>query len=270
MFDSSTPAGKNKAGRMARRKRRKRIGNVVLIILFVSVIIFGFMWAIKTPALAIQNINVEGVISCQSNEIISSSDICIGDNLLKILISDISGAKKKLIDKYGFIKKIKVKISLDRNVLFEITEREPVARMYVDNEIFYIDEDYILYKNAGNKKNTDLIDISGLNALCDKESEDLKENNLRKLDAWERLIYEINSVDVARTTNLGNLITGIDLTSPDRPKVTVESRIIVDFGGFDDFDIKIPLLTEALKLNLARQSGYFNFMDSRTGRFIPE
>jgi hypothetical protein len=106
-----------------------------------------------------------------------------------------------------------------------------------------------------------------MNIEEDKPLQDLKSANSSKLDAWKRLTREIDLADQSSNTGFGPKITGIGLAQSDRPEVTIENRITVDFGGTEDIQRKILFFMEAYHEYLANTKGRFVFTDSNKGEF---
>ena len=244
---------------------------ILTTFLATTALITGSIWIMQTPLLHVASLTAEGTAGCGEEELIETSGLTLEDNMLVVMFSGYARARERILLRYSFLQEVSFRYRPDRSVRIIATERTPVARVVREDRKYLLDDAWVLFEIPVMDEASSLLLLTGLSFAGENLPEDLKKpDNMSRRDVYKRLTTEIIEVDLARETNLLTEITGIDLTNPGQPKITVADRIILDLGGMEDLDLKIPLFMEAFRGNLKTQRGTFTFTDSRTGHFIPE
>lgn len=284
MFDSTAAPGKpisktrsgfpasgdRFASRMARRRSRRIARNAMLVILAAVLCAYGLTLALRSPALAVKEIRITGLESCDAQVILESAGLSDGENMLQVLLFGAAGARARILEDCSFIKKAGFVPGFKGVLTLRLRERKPVAAIEQDGVRYYLGEDGMLFQNPFLDNPSGLVVLTGMNIDPNKSLQNLETTHAYKLDVWRRLMREINLADQSANAGFSQKITGIGLQYSERPEVIVDGRIIVDFGGLEDMQRKILLFMEAYHEYLGNAKGYFVFTESNKGDFRPE
>ncbi|MBI5237169.1 MAG: FtsQ-type POTRA domain-containing protein [Deltaproteobacteria bacterium] len=168
--------------RRARRFALKRFKMAVVIASLPALCYGGwrlYRELITTPYLDIQTINVAGVQRVTEEEVVELSGLSEGQNLLAFRGKDvIAGIKKN-----PWVEKAEVRRSLPDTVDIEITERQPLVLVKLD-DLYVMDREGVVFKKASHEDDLDLPVVTGLTREgLKKDSKGLTEGLLELIRA---------------------------------------------------------------------------------------
>ncbi len=218
----------------AKKKRSFRGRNYVLYyILFAIVIVTVLIILSNTVLFRCTQIEVSGNIRYTPEQIITGSELGVGDNLLHI---DADKAAKNIVDKCLFIDEAEVRKSFPTKLVITVKEAD-ICFCICENG-----------KNAAVSRGGRIIkyldDTSGILTLKGFEPESLE------LGAWVKSKNETKNdlpwemIDILEAAKLTD-VTEIDISDRYSPKVTVDNRIILNLGSASELESKF-LVAKAL------------------------
>ena len=165
--------GKNRAAKISnkykRRRKRKKVARVVIILLIIIAIILGVV--ASQPKYHISDIQVIGNKQMTKKEIISDSNIKVGDNIFKMNVL----LREKKMKKNPFYGDVNIKRQFPDKVVIEIEERKPTIAFPYGEKYVLINSDGIVMKLS--EDNPKLSEIVGVTIKAMERGEVLKTND---------------------------------------------------------------------------------------------
>lgn len=213
-----------------KQKRRKIFLRIVSILILVSAL---GVWAINTSLFGVKTISVKGTNILGNHEIISTSDIKLGDNI--ILIS--KGKAIEKIEKNSYVKNVKLSKKLPAKIEIEIYERKPYMQVEYKDNIGILDKEGILLEYNQNK----LLDIGFIQGfewsyVNPGESVFLGESQDKFSD-----FFNDDELDIV-VSKLKKIV----YDKEDNIKIDLDSGIEVEFGDLVDVKYKLRMLEEII------------------------
>jgi cell division protein FtsQ len=132
--------------RTRKRKRRIKLKYRAYLLLLLIIICFVIYFCMESPIFDIDQITVQGNLNTSSENIISVSNICIGENIFKINASK----NEKYIEDLCFVKKANIKRKLPSSVIIEIVEKEPLLIINDSGNYIYVDDELTVIETKSN------------------------------------------------------------------------------------------------------------------------
>lgn len=233
-------------------KKKRKITHIIkygtLTILFISVV----LCAMFSPLFNIKVIDVEGNEQISKNEIISLSQIQIGENTFKL-------SKNKIINQIkenAYIDEVIIKRKLPSNIVITIEERKPAYLLEYANGYIYLDKQgYML------EINSEKLDLPILQGASTETSNFVVGNRLCMEDL-EILSTLIKVMELAKVNELSSLITRIDIENKQNIKLIFETKDKIAYlGDGTNLIDKIPLIKKILEDNESKAGEIFVNMD---------
>ena len=182
-----------------KRKKARTIKIALIIILFVAICII----LASSEIFNIKKISVEGVDKLTDKEIISYSNIIIGENTFK---TNLNKAKIQ-IKENPYVKRVDVKRQFPNTILIQIEERKEKYALQLAESYVYVDsQGYILEISKENKNIPILLGIiTDLSNI--KPNDRLVKEDLLKFDMVNKIVENCKSYEI------DNLLTKVDITN---------------------------------------------------------
>ena len=167
-----------------------------------------------SPLFNIKNIQVVGNTILSSEEIISLSGIKTEENMFKVM-------KLKTIDRIkenAYINEVAVHKKLPNTIEIQVKERKPSFMLEYGNGYVYLSNQGYMLEISSIKKDIPTI----LGTTTSKEN--YKPGNRLNKDDLEKLGTVIKIMAVAKTHNIENLITTIDISNSDNYTLRLEQE----------------------------------------------
>lgn len=217
------------------RRRKKKIKKAILLFMLMTSLLVTL--CLKLSYFNIKTVEISGNKKVTKNEVISLSNVNLGNNIFYINLQEIQNN----ILSNPYIASAKIERRLPSQIQITITEREAVFYIDKDGKYYIVDKNGVLLQKRSDIKGMKLVKLDGIDYDKAEIGKVSKDKDKRKVDAVKVLgnliednrITDITSMDVSNSVD-------IKLYSGD---------ILIKFGGIDNIDKK---LNKAL--NILRRS----------------
>lgn len=238
-------------------KRRARINKLkrkLLLLFFLLIILFLIL--LFAPFMQIKTINCTGNNKISAEEIITASNINVGDNIIRI-------NKKKAIDCIDDIPYIK-SVDIDRKypsaINIKVVECQVHAYVPLNDKFLYLDEDGKILEAADVQPNITVPVITGVNVTGSTVNEVIGFDNQAQLESYKAIVQTLAN------SRFKGMVTSIDVADTNKTVFTVNDTLDVILGDIQNLDYKINLLaTEVYNTPENTKSGT---LDLRFGNAI--
>lgn len=192
------------------KPKSKKIKVLIISIL----VLIAIIAAMLSPLFNIKNIQVVGNTILSSEEIISISGIKTEENMFKVM-------KLKTIDRIkenAYINEVAIHKKLLNTIEIQVKERKPSFMLEYGNGYVYLSNQGYMLEISSIKKDIPTI----LGTTTSKEN--YKPGNRLNKDDLEKLGTVIKIMAVAKTHNIENLITTIDISNSDNYTLRLEQE----------------------------------------------
>lgn len=209
------------------KKRPYRGGNYTLYFILAAIVV-GIVMAILSNTVLFKcgSIEVTGTTRYTAEEIIASTGIKTGENLLHI---DTKKAEESVMNAFAFVDKVSVKKNFPTKIVVEITEAQNWFALNQSGKTVVISRGG---RVLGAIPADGLVVVKGFEA----ESLDTGSKLSSTVDAKNKIIMEI--FETAEKVGLAN-VTEIDLTDRFSIKITVDDRIVLNLGSSVQLESKL-------------------------------
>lgn len=209
------------------KKRPYRGGNYTLYFILAAIVV-GIVMAILSNTVLFKcgSIEVTGTTRYTAEEIIASTGIKTGENLLHI---DTKKAEESVMSAFAFVDKVSVKKNFPTKIVVEITEAQNWFALNQSGKTVVISRGG---RVLGAIPSDGLVVVKGFEA----ESLDTGSKLSSTVDAKNKIIMEI--FETAEKVGLAN-VTEIDLTDRFSIKITVDDRIVLNLGSSVQLESKV-------------------------------
>ena len=235
-----------------KRKIKTTIKYATLLILILTAIIL----AMFSPLFNIRAINIVGNKKITEEEITSLSQIELEENIFKIRKNDVS----EKIKENAYIDQVIITRQLPSTIKIEIQEREPAYLIEYAGSYVYIDKKGYMLEIS-----TEKLELPILQGLATEGSTYTAGNRLEKEDL-NKLTILYNIMEVAKTNEISNYVTRIDIENIQNIKLIFESKNKTAYIG-DDSNLldKIVITKKILEEEEGNAGEIFVNMDLNKG-----
>ncbi|NLP14804.1 MAG: FtsQ-type POTRA domain-containing protein [Clostridium sp.] len=267
-------------------KRKKfralRFIRLILVILFIMAVLVSLA---LSPLFYINRIEVYGNKHYNSSEVINASGLIMGTNWFKSNSLDLKGivmfrsidSEKMLLERCPYLKSAVVRIGIPGVVRITVTEREPVALVPYLGTNLVIDNHGHVIDTTNNVNGSELPTIRGVVCNGYMLGQALKVDNYEYIEAFNVVMKTIASSDAnagerGKEFCIKDIVTYIDVTDLDNVAICLDSRIVVNFGGYKEInEYRIDFLREIYYLKLKEEDrGLLDFTSGEYPSFIPD
>lgn len=186
-----------------KEKKRRKIFRTIKILMIIFILIGAIAYFLLSPIFNIKNINVSGNEKISSEEILSLSQLKKDENIFKINKNE----TRENVKQNAYIDTVEIKRTLPDTVTIVVTERTATYQINYSNL-------YMLINNQGymletTEMNEDMPVIVGITT----NEENIKTGNRLCVEDLEKLEDVLRISESAKSNNLEELITKIDITN---------------------------------------------------------
>lgn len=192
------------------KPKSKKIKVLIISIL----VLIAIIAAMLSPLFNIKNIQVVGNTILSSEEIISLSGIKTEENMFKVMKLKTIGRIKE----NAYINEVAIHKKLPNTIEIQVKERKPSFMLEYGNGYVYLSNQGYMLEISSIKKDIPTI----LGTTTSKEN--YKPGNRLNKDDLEKLGTVIKIMAVAKTHNIENLITTIDISNSDNYTLRLEQE----------------------------------------------
>jgi len=231
-----------------RRAKWNKIKRKILLILFICIIIYiGLIFA---PFLKVKTISCTGNTINKSSDIVKTSGINIGENLLRISTSK---GEKLIIEKYPYIKSCNISRKLFSTINITIIEEEVTSYFTVNKEYYYLNENGKVISKSKTPPTNIVPILSGVKPQKYAVNNTVQFKNIKQLNELTKIIKAING------SIFKDKVTIINLSNLNNLTFTVNNNLEIILGKSDNLDYKINFLASGAYSNLGEgASGKLN------------
>ena len=233
------------------KPKSKKIKMLIISIL----VLIAIIAAMLSPLFNIKNIQVVGNTILSSEEIISLSGIKTEENMFKVM-------KLKTIDRIkenAYINEVAIHKKLPNTIEIQVKERKPSFMLEYGNGYVYLSNQGYMLEISSIKKDIPTI----LGTTTSKEN--YKPGNRLNKDDLEKLGTVIKIMAVAKTHNIENLITTIDISNSDNYTLRLEQeKKTVYLGDCSYLETRMSSLMSILEKEKDREGEIFINMNINT------
>lgn len=213
--------------RRAKINKLKRKLLLILLLLIILIIILLF-----APFMQIRKINCIGNNKVSAEDIIASSNIKNGDNIIRI-------NKKKAIDgidDISYVKNVKIERKFPSTINIKIVECQVYSYIPINDQFLYLDEDGKILETAVTPPDITVPVISGVNITNSTPNTVIGFDNQLQVDSYKTLIRILSN------SRFGGIVTEINLLNTNEIMFTVNETFDVIVGDTENLDYKINIL----------------------------
>lgn len=227
------------------RKIKKKKNRLIFIIILLLISVFFILYT-KTSFFHISSIEVYGNDKITDEKLILASGIMIDENIFKV---NLKMAKENII-LHPYVKNVKIKRRLPNKILITIDERKEVAIINYIGSYIYIDEEGIILNILSEKKDGQIIEISGIEIDSPEIGKKIAFSNEKIQDNLLEFINESRKLRL-----LGSLDTAY-IDENGKINIYLDNGAEVAFGTLDDVKYKLNFLISILEELKNRNQSY--------------
>jgi cell division protein FtsQ len=264
---------------MNKGKKFKRLYSWLKFTMVIIMLLIIIALIAMTPLFNIKRVMVSGNSHYDSNAIISTTGIQIGENgfkaigqsLIDLILLRHTQAEMNIVKNCHYIKEANVKYIIPSSIRITVSERTPVAfvpflgtSLLIDGESYIIDT----FKDEGDFK---LPEIKGLKFDYFELGEKLPVDDSGKVDNAVAVLNALSNSDKDGNYKIMDLINSVDVGDLNNICIFIDSRIVVNIGDMQELDYKIESLRHIYYRNIKKEDkGILDFSKGKNPVFTPE
>lgn len=216
-----------------------------------SFVLFCLLFAILTallftPAFNIRAVTVTGNSALTAEQIVKSSGITTGRNILRVN----SNAAEKSLEKIPMIKNADILLKFPSTVEIAVEECARAAYIKYMDKYICIDKNGKILEVSKTADNANLIIVTGVSPKEFIAGKSLVLKDADKLEALKSLLSEIEEA-----VYLPNAVKSIDFSDKNKITMVMDNEIIVNMGKNESLQYKMAYLTKTLETQLKTYRG---------------
>jgi hypothetical protein len=247
-------------------------------VLVTGLLVTTLVYTALSPFFNINRIIVKGAAHYDHQTLIAASGIYEGENGFRKLFDKpgkfyflrIGSAEKAIMNGCPYVESVKARFIIPSTVTLEVKEREAAAILSMAGTSLLIDkEGYLLEINPDVKK-LDLPVIKGIKPDTYKPGKKTGIQEDVLLTAFT-VLDTIKEIDTSNTVKLLPSVDYVDVGNIDKVSISLQSRVIVNFGGLEDLHYKINAVQTIFTKNInKKERGKLDFSSDGNPVFTPE
>ena len=234
------------------KKKTKIFKYIFLTICVIGLIVAAMM----SPLFDIKEINIEGNEKLTNEEILSLSQMNIGENTFR---TSTIKAKNNIMEN-AYVESVDIKRVLPDKILISVTERKATYMIEYGSGFVYINNQGYILEISEEKLEVPILQGA------ETSTEEFKVGNRICANDLEKMTTVIKIMEIAQNNDISNLITRIDIENKQNYKIIFEGEQKVAYIG-DNTDLNTKIL--CVKSIVDREKGIsgeiFVNMDLKTG-----
>jgi len=249
---------------MAARKTRKRNkGSSVLFAPLLFIAVCAILVFSLSVFFHVSEIEVEGNAVYSADEILSASEVEVGDNLVFL---NRFAAVSRIYSKLSYIEEVNIRRELPSKVVIEVVESTGAAFITLDGQHWVMDKNGKLLGTATNDETLGLIQITGITLV-----EPLTGLEASTLEGEEgKLDYACEILSEILTRGLQGHVLSIDLSDVMDAQLSYLGRFDVHLGAQDNTSHKFGMLLSAVSKMTDGDSGKLDLSIDDRAHYTPD
>jgi cell division protein FtsQ len=136
------------------------IGSLILMIMVgVSIVLLiGYLAALSTPIFKLEDVSFKGIKRVSQAQLLQKGGLENGVNLLALNLSEV----KKNMESTPWVKSVYLHRELPNKLQVVITEQQPIFLVPVQQDLYYLNEEGLLFKKSEGKEEASIPLLTGL------------------------------------------------------------------------------------------------------------
>jgi cell division protein FtsQ len=132
---------------------------IMMIIVGVSIVLLiGYLVALSTPIFKLEDVSFKGIKRVSQAQLLQKGGLENGVNLLALNLSEV----KKNMESTPWVKKVYLHRELPNKLQVVVTEQQPVFLVPAQQDLYYLNEEGLLFKKSEIKERASLPILTGL------------------------------------------------------------------------------------------------------------
>jgi len=243
----------NKEGKVIKLKnykRRAKINKIKRKLLLITILLIILLIILcYTPILQIRKINCIGNKTISYEDIISASNIKLGDNMIRTSKCDAIDN----IDNIPYIKNVEIEKDFPSTILIKITECEINSYIEINKKYIYLDDEGKVLEISDKKPEQNVPLLKSGKIKTYKVNEVIVFENSNQISSYKTLITHL------KKSIFADNLTNIDISNTNNLNFTVNNEFTVKLGNSEELEYKIfNLATEVYNSPESTKKGTFD------------
>ena len=132
---------------------------IMMIIVGVSIVLLiGYLVALSTPIFKLEDVSFKGIKRVSQAQLLQKGGLENGVNLLALNLSEV----KKNMESTPWVKKVYLHRELPNKLQVVVTEQQPVFLVPIQQDLYYLNEEGLLFKKSEMKEGASIPILTGL------------------------------------------------------------------------------------------------------------
>jgi cell division protein FtsQ len=160
---------------------------MIMVILGISIILLiGYLVALSTPIFKLEDVGFQGIKRVSQAELLHKGGLENGVNLLALNLSEV----KRKMESVPWVKSVYLHRVFPNKLQVVIFEHQPIFLVLVEKELYFLNNEGILFKKAETKEGSSLPLLTGLGKKDWTSARQLKSPILQELVTLQRVLSQ--------------------------------------------------------------------------------
>jgi cell division protein FtsQ len=160
---------------------------IMMIIVGVSIVLLiGYLVALSTPLFKLEDVSFKGIKRVSQAQLIQKGGLENGVNLLALNLSEV----KKNMESTPWVKNVFLHRELPNKLQVEVTEQQPIFLVLVQQDLYYLNDEGLLFKKSEIKDGVSIPLLTGLEKKDWTPTGQLKSSILQELISLQRFLSQ--------------------------------------------------------------------------------
>lgn len=224
-----------------RRRKFKLRWRAYTFLITGGAVLFLVGFLLYSYVLVVENINVVGTDRYSAEDLISESGLMPGDKLLSLSI-DAGAIEERIIDRFPYIKSVKLRRSLPDTMTLVVTEEVPVFVSEVYGEYYLLTEEMRVLERSPELPEGDYIKLK----LPEEEIRTVRDGHVLEMDG-NMLDVVLRAAKAVSSETMREGTSVLDVRDRFNILISYGGRFRLELGTVNDIDIKLSLAFEIMK-----------------------
>ena len=160
---------------------------IMMIIVGVSIVLLiGYLVALSTPLFKLEDVSFKGIKRVSQAQLLQKGGLENGVNLLALNLSEV----KKNMESTPWVKNVFLHRELPNKLQVEVTEQQPIFLVLVQQDLYYLNDEGLLFKKSEIKDGVSIPLLTGLEKKDWTPTGQLKSSILQELISLQRVLSQ--------------------------------------------------------------------------------
>jgi cell division protein FtsQ len=160
---------------------------IMMIIVGVSIVLLiGYLVALSTPIFKLEDVSFKGIKRVSQAQLLQKGGLENGVNLLALNLNEV----KKNMEAVPWVKSVYLHREMPNKLQVVVTEHQPIFLVLVQQDLFYLNEEGLLFKKAEMKEGPSVPLLTGLEKKDWSPTSQLKFSILQELVSLQKILSQ--------------------------------------------------------------------------------